>query len=154
MEIKVNQEIREYTESMFFGLSLRQSVFSLLAVVSAAVLYFSLKGRLHLEAVSWICIAGAVPFAAVGFVKYHGMNCEQLVWAWLRLVIEPKEYKVRVRNVYEEATRESRLLCQADSVKDAHREFKKDKRTERKEQKKKQRRKRSEGKSETSKTEK
>ena len=150
MEIKVNQEIREYTESMFFGLSLRQSVFSLLAVITAAALYFALKGRLHPEVVSWICIAGAVPFAAMGFVKYHGMNCEQLVWAWLRLVIEPKEYKVRVRNVYEEATRQRRALRQAESVKEAHREFKKDKRTEKK--KNKQRRKQQNEKSETTKT--
>lgn len=136
MEIKVNQEIREYTESMFFGLSLRQSVFSLLAVITAAVLYFSLKDRLHMEVVSWLCIAGAVPFAAMGFVKYHGMNCEQLVWAWLRLVIEPREYKVRMRNVYEEATAESRKLRQAENVKEERRQFKQDKRMERKQRRK------------------
>ena len=140
MEIKVNQEIREYTESMFFGLSLRQSVFSLLAVITAAVLYFSLKDRLHMEVVSWLCIAGAVPFAAMGFVKYHGMNCEQLVWAWLRLVIEPREYKVRVRNYYEEATAESRKLRQAESVKEDHRHYKQENRNTRKVEKKNKRR--------------
>ena len=140
MEIKVNQEIREYTESMFFGLSLRQSVFSLLAVITAAVLYFSLKDRLHMEVVSWLCIAGAVPFAAMGFVKYHGMNCEQLVWAWLRLVIEPREYKARVRNFYEEATAESRKLRQAESVKEDHRHYKQEKRNTRKVEKKNKRR--------------
>ena len=31
MEVKINKEIRNYTESMFFGLSLRQFIFSLLA---------------------------------------------------------------------------------------------------------------------------
>ena len=109
MEVKINHEIREYTESMFFGLSIRQFFFSLLAVVTAAVLYFALKDKVGMEMVSWICIAGAVPFAAMGFVRYHGMNCEQLIWAWLRcMVIEPKQYKVRMRNVYEEATRENR----------------------------------------------
>ena len=30
MEVKVNREIRSYTESMFFGLSLRQFIFSVL----------------------------------------------------------------------------------------------------------------------------
>ena len=109
MEVKINHEIREYTESMFFGLSIRQFFFSLLAVITAAVFYFALEDKVGTEMVSWICITGAVPFAAMGFVKYHGMNCEQLVWVWLRLmVIEPKQYKVRMRNVYEEATRESR----------------------------------------------
>ena len=109
MEVKINHEIREYTESMFFGLSVRQFFFSLLAVIMAAVLYFTLQDKVGTELVSWICIAGAVPFAAMGFVKYHGMNCEQLVWAWLRCtVIEPRQYKVRITNLYEEATRETR----------------------------------------------
>ena len=35
MEVKINREIRNYTESMFFGLSMRQFVFSVLAVVVA-----------------------------------------------------------------------------------------------------------------------
>ena len=39
MEVKINREIRNYTESMFFGLSLRQFVFSLLAVGVAVLLY-------------------------------------------------------------------------------------------------------------------
>lgn len=109
MEVKINHEIREYTESMFFGLSVRQFFFSLLAVIVAAVLYFTLQNKVGTELVSWICIAGAVPFAAMGFVKYHGMNCEQFVWAWLRCtVIEPRQYKVRIINLYEEATRETR----------------------------------------------
>ena len=109
MEVKINHEIREYTESMFFGLSVRQFFFLLLAVIMAAVLYFTLQDKVEIELVSWICIAGAVPFAAMGFVKYHGMNCEQLVWAWLRCkVVEPRQYKVRITNLYEEATRETR----------------------------------------------
>ena len=109
MEVKINHEIREYTESMFFGLSVRQLFFSLLAVIMAAVLYFTLQDKVGTELVSWICIAGAVPFAAMGFVKYHGMNCEQLVCPWLRCkVVEPRQYKVRITNLYEEATRETR----------------------------------------------
>ena len=43
MEVKINKEIREFTESIFFGLSLRQFIFSILACVVAVVLYFILK---------------------------------------------------------------------------------------------------------------
>lgn len=31
-----------------------------------------------------MCILGAVPFAACGFFKYHGMTAEKLAWAWLK----------------------------------------------------------------------
>ena len=40
MEVKVNREIREYYESVFFGLNLRQLIFSLLAIGAAVGLYF------------------------------------------------------------------------------------------------------------------
>ena len=92
MEVKINREIRNYTESMFFGLSLRQFVFSLLAVGVAVVLYFVLKPYVGTETVSWMCILGAAPFAAMGFITYNGMTAEQFVWAWLRSeMIEPKQ---------------------------------------------------------------
>ena len=43
MEVKINREIRNYTESMFFGLSLRQLIFSALALAVAVGLYFLMK---------------------------------------------------------------------------------------------------------------
>ena len=49
MEVKINKEIRDYTESMFFGLSLRQFVFSVLACLIAVGVYFGLKPLLGLE---------------------------------------------------------------------------------------------------------
>ena len=48
MEVKINREIRQYTESVFFGLSLRQFVFSLLAMGVAVALYFLLRRRFRL----------------------------------------------------------------------------------------------------------
>lgn len=85
MEVKINREIRNYTESVFFGLSLRQFIFAILAVAVAVGLYFLLKPYVGTETVSWVCILGAAPFAAMGFVTYHGMKAEQFLWAWLRL---------------------------------------------------------------------
>ena len=104
MEVKINREIRNYTESMFFGLSLRQFVFSLLAVGVAVLLYFVLKPYVGTETVSWMCILGAAPFAAMGFVNYNGMTAEQFVWAWLRSgMLEPKQIKFEPVNIYYEA---------------------------------------------------
>ena len=73
MEVKINKEIRNYTESMFFGLSLRQFIFSVLACGVAVGLYFLLRPRFGTETLSWVCILGAFPFAAMGFIKYNGI---------------------------------------------------------------------------------
>ena len=106
MEIKINKEIRDYTESMFFGLSLRQSVFSLLALAVAVGIYFILKPYLGIETLSWLCILGASPFAALGFINYHGMTAEQLLWTWFRtLVVEPHKLKFESTTLYRETTK-------------------------------------------------
>ena len=103
MKVTINREIRNYTESMFFGLSLRQLIFSVLAVGVAIGLYFLLKPYVGTETVSWMCILGAAPFAAMGFVSYHGMTAEQFLWVWFRSeVLEPKEIIFEPVNLYYE----------------------------------------------------
>ena len=79
MEIRINKEIRDYTESIFLGLTLRQFLFSALGCLMAVVVYFSLSPTLGLEITSWLCILGALPFALLGFVSYQGMKAEEIL---------------------------------------------------------------------------
>ena len=106
MEVKINKEIRNYTESMFFGLSLRQFIFSVLACGVAVCLYFLLRPRFGTETLSWVCILGAFPFAAMGFIKYNGMTAEQFVWAWLKSeFLMPKKLMFLPDNLYYETVK-------------------------------------------------
>ena len=103
MEVKINKEIRNYTESMFFGLSLRQFIFSVLACGVAVGLYFLLRPRFGTKTLSWVCILGAFPFAAMGFIKYNGMTAEQFVWAWIKSeFLMPKKLMFLPDNLYYE----------------------------------------------------
>ena len=104
MEVKINREIRDYTESIFFGLSMRQFIFSLLAVAVAVAAYFALRGHFGIGTLSWMCVLSAAPFAAVGFIRYHGMTCEQFVWAWLKSeILTPRQLHFHPTNTYYEA---------------------------------------------------
>lgn len=106
MEVKINKEIRNYTESMFFGLSLRQCIFSVLACGVAVGIYFGLREQLGTETVSWVCILGAAPFAAMGFITYHGMTAEQFAWAWIKSeILMPKRLTFKPVNIYYEAVK-------------------------------------------------
>ncbi|WHH59744.1 PrgI family protein [Petroclostridium sp. X23] len=108
MEVKINREIRDYTESMFFGLSMRQFIFSVLAVGIAVGFYFGLRDYFGTETVSWMCVLGAAPFAALGFIKYHGMTAEQFLWAYIKSeFLIPKELTFYPTNVYYEALKPS-----------------------------------------------
>jgi len=107
MEVKINREIRDYTESMFFGLSLRQFIFSVLACGVAVAIFFGFRNHLGTETVSWMCILGAIPFALLGFVKYNGMNAEQLFIAWVKSeFLIPKYLTFGANNIYFETWEE------------------------------------------------
>lgn len=81
MEIRINKEIKDYHESLFFGLSMRQFICSVAAVGAAVGIYFGLRNVLDKETVSWLSIVCAAPLAAAGFFRYNGMNFEQVVIA-------------------------------------------------------------------------
>lgn len=83
MEIRINKEIKDYHESLFMGLSMRQFMCSLGAVGAAVGIYFGLSNVLDKETVSWLCIVCAAPLAAAGFFNYNGMNFEQFVVAYI-----------------------------------------------------------------------
>lgn len=108
MEVKINREIRSYTESMFFGLSMRQFIFSIVAVGVAVGLYFLLRPHFGVETVSWMCILGAAPFALLGFLNYHGMTAEQFLIVWIRSeFLEPKTLHFEANNIYHELLKDT-----------------------------------------------
>ena len=69
---------------MFFGLSARQFICSLLSVGAAVGTYFGLRDVVGKEMVSWLCVLFAAPFAAAGFFKYNGMTFEKFAAAYMR----------------------------------------------------------------------
>jgi len=101
MEVKINKDIRDFSESIFFGLSLRQFIFSILACLVAVVLYFLLKPFFGIETLSWVCILGAAPFAALGFIKYNGMTAEEFVIAFIKSeILMPRYLTFNSQNIY------------------------------------------------------
>lgn len=107
MEVKINKEIRDYTENIYFGLSLRQFFFSVCACITTVILYFIGKKFFGIETISWVCMLGALPFAILGFYKYNGMPAEQFFMAWLRTeFIVPKRMTFKPTNYYYELLKE------------------------------------------------
>ena len=98
MEVKINREIRNYTESMFFGLSMRQCVFTVLAASVAILLYFVLKPYVGTETVSWMCILGAAPvsYTHLDVYKRQRSRFSMLIMRYL----PAQSYKSPKRDVY------------------------------------------------------
>ncbi len=107
MEVKINKEIRDYSENIFFGLSLRQFIFSICACGISVLLYFLLRPYFGIETLSWLCILGAIPFAVLGFLKYNGMTAEKFIWAWIKSeILYPKKLTFKPTNLYEQVMRD------------------------------------------------
>lgn len=87
MEIKINKEVRSYTESIFFGLSPRQFIYSILACLVAVVIYFLTIDTLGMETTSWLCMLGAAPFASIGFITYQSMTMEKIIIEFFKSVL-------------------------------------------------------------------
>lgn len=101
MEIKIPKEIRDYQESIYFGLSARQFIFSIIAVVLAVGVYFTFKPILGTEVVSWLCILCAAPFATMGFFRYNGLSFEQFVRVWIRSqLLMPMRLTFQAQNLF------------------------------------------------------
>lgn len=107
MEININKDIREYTEGVFFGLNLRQLICSGLAVTSSVAVYFGARTTFSNDVITYLCIAVAVPFAAIGFIKYNGMPMEKIFVAWLKdNFIVPRRLTFKSNNIYKEALKD------------------------------------------------
>lgn len=120
IDVKLNKEINAYNETLFFGLSARQFICSVLAVLIAVGIYFLSKRFLGQETASWLCMVAAAPVAAMGFFRYNGLPAEKLFWAIIKseilyrgrrvfksdnyylylMILEPKkEVRVGVKNI-------------------------------------------------------
>ena len=113
MEVRINKEVRNYQESLFFGLSLRQFLFALLAVAVAVGVYFGLRPVLGNGEIGLGCVLAPFPFALGGFFQYNGMNLEQFLWAFFRSeFLAPKRLTFKSENIYTK-------LMEHSSVKEA-----------------------------------
>ena len=91
----MNKEVRNYQESIFFGLSLRQ-------------LCFGLRPVLGDGEIGAVCVLAAFPFALGGFFQYNGMNLEQFLLAFIRTeLLCPKKLTFHSDNLYAKALEHS-----------------------------------------------
>lgn len=101
----MNKEIQEFQESFFFGLSMRQCFFSVLAIAAAVGVYLGTKDTCGTEIAGWLSVFAAAPFAGCGFFRYHQMTLEKFVWVWLKSeILCPKKLVFQSENLYLKST--------------------------------------------------
>lgn len=85
MEIKLNKDLQQMESRLAFGLTGRQLLFSAVGAAVGAVAYYVLyKKGVSTDISAFICLTLVAPFAALGFVTYHGLTFEKLICVWIR----------------------------------------------------------------------
>ena len=88
------------------------NAFSIIACIVAIILYFVCIDSFGMELTSWLCMVGAAPFAMLGFVKYQGMNAEQIVIIAARsFLFKQRQLIFHPINIYYECLKDN-IDCQ------------------------------------------
>lgn len=81
--VKVPKEIKEYEEKIIAGLSWRNIIWGLLAIVLGMIAFFLFKGILGESITSYIVMALVIPCFACGFLKVQDMSYDRyLMFIW------------------------------------------------------------------------
>lgn len=92
MKIKVNKDIEKYDGGVFYGLSLRQCVYALIALLigTGIVVGLSMKG-ISLTVAVYIAMPIVFPIAYNGFYQKNGMTFFQVQKRKMRLLFGRRE---------------------------------------------------------------
>ena len=74
----IPQDVTEYKEQFFLGMNGRQLICSALILVLAVCTFLLGKQFVSTDILVYLIILETAPLAAVGFLKYNGMNIEKI----------------------------------------------------------------------------
>lgn len=100
MEIKINKEIREFTEKIFWGLSLKQLIWAVVAGGVSIATWRLVPAHHNVEIKSIICIITSSPFIAFGFFRFNNMDFGSLMRAVLKFLVTSRPLPYMPSNLY------------------------------------------------------
>lgn len=100
--LEINKEILMEKDTLFMGLTIRETVFAALGVSVTAGGYMLLQNTaLGMQGGSWIAILAGTPLFALGFWKKNGMPLEKYLGAVIRSKFStPQKRPVSYPNIH------------------------------------------------------
>lgn len=84
MHIEINRDLDLFKESVFLGLSLRQLIYSVLALAAGAGIVLLVYPYVGLTVSAYIAVPVVAPIALTGFYSFHGMTFVEMMKMKLR----------------------------------------------------------------------
>lgn len=98
IEVRVPKEITEYKEKIIFGLSIRQLICFIIALLVGISTYFIANKYLGSDIASTIVMVEVMPIFAIGFIKKNGFTFEKYIALMIRhkLGVNKRGYKTNL----------------------------------------------------------
>ncbi|GFI02047.1 hypothetical protein IMSAGC005_00874 [Lachnospiraceae bacterium] len=88
--IEINKDIEKYQESVAMGLSAKQLVYSILALLSGCLIVFLLYGKIGLTFSCYVTVPIVAPIALCGFYSYNGMGFREVFTRYMKSIFGNK----------------------------------------------------------------
>ena len=104
MHVNINEEIRDYHEQFFLGLTMRMCIIGILGIGTCLLEYFILQRTLgfHKGFMVILYMFTMIPFGFLMLFKYNNMNAWQFTKIWFRYkFLQDKQMRFKPENPYE-----------------------------------------------------
>ena len=146
MDIELSEDLQYYKESFVLGLTVKQAIFSILALGTGTAIVLLLYNKIGITLSCYVATPFVVPLALTGFYNYHGLSFWQFASKLIRysffnrpLVYCSTESVAELKEIFLEDSQEKRIIQEKTA-----KEEKKNRITQRKTEKKTRKRKREE----------
>ena len=140
----VPQDVTEYKEQFFFGMTVRQFVCIIAMLIFAVVTFLLGRDYLSTDILMYLIVAEVAPLAEVGFLKYNGMSFEKIAAKVAEFYAGKQHRKIRYLPPETEIHDMVRELLLSVEERERKAELKEEKAENKKKQKAEKKRKRSE----------
>ena len=74
MDIELSEDLQYYKESFILGLTVKQAIFSILALGTGTAIVLLLYNKIGITLSCYVATPFVVPLALTGFYNYHGLS--------------------------------------------------------------------------------
>ena len=110
MDIELSEDFQYYKESFILGLTVKQAIFSILALGTGTAIVLLLYNKIGITLSCYVATPFVVPLALTGFYNYHGLSFWQFASKLIRYSFfnRPLEEKRITQGKDEKKTRKRR----------------------------------------------
>lgn len=102
INVKISKDIRTYKTKVLFGLTGRQLLSSIIAILIGVVLNMFIVKYIGEELASWLTIIIVMPIFAIGWINIQGMTAEKFFKQFIQNELINKKLRIfQNDNIYE-----------------------------------------------------